>query len=358
MERIAPQKKNRKGELRRDMSKAENTGKSNNKAEITVVIPNYNGMKYLPECLDTLKMQETGTPAFRVLVVDNGSTDGSVPYLEERAENQENEACIFLPENTGFCHAVNVGIQAAETPFVILLNNDTKVRPGFVKGLYQAINEKERVFSVSAKMLMWDREDLLDDAGDRYCALGWAYLRGKGKPASDYNKPVSVFSACGGAVIYRKSVFDTIGLFDEQHFAYLEDLDIGYRAKIYGYENRYTPDAEVVHFGSASSGSRYNPWKTKLAAANSVYVIGKNMPLFQWILNLPFLIPGFFIKFLFFCKKRMGGLYLQGLGMGFKKCFSEPGRDSKVKFQWKHFGNYVAIQIQLYANIFRIIMKS
>ena len=340
------------------MGKAENTGKSNNKAEITVVIPNYNGMKYLPGCLDTLEMQESGTPAFRVIIVDNGSTDGSISFLEERVGKQENEAYISLPENTGFCHAVNVGIQAAETPFVILLNNDTKVKAGFVKGLYHAVNNKERIFSVSAKMLMWDREDLLDDAGDRYCALGWAYSRGKGRPAADYAKAVPVFSACGGAVIYRKSVFEKIGLFDEQHFAYLEDLDIGYRAKIYGYENWYTPAAEVVHFGSASSGSRYNPWKTKLAAANSVYVIGKNMPLLQWILNLPFLIPGFFIKFLFFCKKRMGGLYLQGLGIGFQKCFSGHGRKAKVKFRWKHLGNYVSVQIQLYANIFRIIMKS
>ena len=86
-------------------------------------------------------------------------------------------------------------------------------------------------------MLMWDKPEMVDDAGDRYCVLGWAYARGKGKAASLYNDAAEVFSACGGAAIYRKTVFEEIGYFDEAHFAYLEDLDIGYRARIYGYRN-------------------------------------------------------------------------------------------------------------------------
>ena len=190
--------------------------------EITVVIPNYNGMKYLPECLQALSNQESGTPDFAVLVIDNGSTDGSVEFLNGYGGNISMETC-FLSENTGFCHAVNVGIETAQTPYVLLLNNDTKPEPGFVKHLYKAIQKDEKIFSVSACMLMWDKPELLDDAGDRYCALGWAYARGKGKPAAAYDRPVPVFSACGGAVIYRKSVFEEIGLFDEAHFMYLED---------------------------------------------------------------------------------------------------------------------------------------
>lgn len=154
---------------------------------------------------------------------------------------------------------------------------------------------------------MWDKPELLDDAGDGYCVFGWAYSRGKGRPAAEYEKPCRVFSACGGAAIYRKEIFEKIGYFDKLHFAYLEDLDIGYRANLYGYRNYYEPSAQVIHYGSASSGSRYNAFKTELAAANNLYVIGKNMPLLQLIWNLPFLLPGFFIKFLFFCKKRMAG---------------------------------------------------
>ena len=134
---------------------------------------------------------------------------------------------------------------------------------------------------------------------------------------------------------------------------YLEDIDIGYRAKIYGYRNLYQPAAKVLHAGSASSGSRYNERKTVWAASNSIYLIGKNMPLLQWILNLPLLLLGFFVKWLFFVRKKMGMLYLKGLAEGFGKCFSKEGRAHKVPFKWKHFGNYVSIQIQLWLNIFR-----
>ena len=325
--------------------------------EITVVIPNYNGMKYLPECLQALSNQESGTPDFAVLVIDNGSTDGSVEFLKGYGGDISMETC-FLSENTGFCHAVNVGIETAQTPYVLLLNNDTKPEPGFVKHLYKAIQKDEKIFSVSACMLMWDKPELLDDAGDRYCALGWAYARGKGKPAAAYDRPVPVFSACGGAVIYRKSVFEEIGLFDEAHFMYLEDLDVGYRARIHGYQNWYEPEAKVLHYGSASTGSRYNKTKTAYASANSVYVVGKNMPFLQLLLNLPFLLAGFAVKFLFFVKKKMGRTYLQGLLKGMKKSLSEEGRRKHVAFSRKNLWNYIKIQWELYLGIFQILMKS
>ena len=336
--------------------------------EVTVVIPNYNGMKYLPECMASLCQGQENAPEYEVLIIDNGSADGSVEYLDsEWCRKKEAPAeeggkpqvrLIALPENTGFCHAVNLGIREARSPYVILLNNDTRVEAGFVKGLYDAIRKDEKIFSVSAKMLMWDKPELLDDAGDRYCVLGWAYSRGKGRPAVDYDKNVSIFSACGGAAIYRRQVFEEIGYFDEAHFAYLEDLDIGYRARIYGYENRYEPTASVLHYGSASTGSRYNSRKTELSSSNNIYVIGKNMPLLQWILNLPFFLLGFGIKFLFFCKKRMGKLYLKGLAEGWKRTVGPVGKQAKVQFQWSHLWNYVKIQWQLYLNVFRILMKS
>ena len=167
-------------------------------SEITVVIPNYNGMKYLAECMTSLCREQQNAPGYEVLIIDNASVDGSVEYLQKEWCG-EGVRLISLPENTGFCHAVNLGIREAKTPYVILLNNDTKAEAGFVRGLYDAIRENEKIFSVSAKMLMWDRPELIDDAGDRYCVLGWAYSRGKGRPAADYDKSVPVFSACGGA---------------------------------------------------------------------------------------------------------------------------------------------------------------
>lgn len=326
--------------------------------EITVVIPNYNGMKYLPECLASLKEQKLSKTKLRVIVVDNGSTDGSVSFLKELDAEGFRLECIFLNENTGFDHAVNVGIKASESDYVILLNNDTKADENFVKALYDVICRDDKIFSVSAKMLMWDQPELVDDAGDRYCVMGWAYSRGKGKSATAYNKETEVFSTCGGAAIYRRSLFEEIGYFDELHFAYLEDVDIGYRAQIYGYRNCYAPEARVLHYGSASTGSRYNAKKTELASANSVYLIWKNMPLLQMIWNAPFLLLGFFLKFLFFCKKRMGMIYIRGLWKGIKVCISKEGRKNKVPFYTKHLGNIIRIQVQLYANTFRFLKKS
>lgn len=321
--------------------------------KVTVVIPNYNGIRFLKDCLDSLWAQRD-TFAFEVCVVDNGSTDGSPELLQEYPWVE----VVALSENTGFCHAVNVGIRHSHTDYVLLLNNDTKVAPDFVRNLYCSIEARPDAFSVSAKMLMWDNPALLDDAGDRYCALGWAYARGKGKTADQYDEPCEVFSACGGAAIYRKAVFDEIGLFDENHFAYLEDLDIGYRARIHGYRNYYEPTAAVIHYGSASSGSRYNAWKTTLASANSVYVIGKNMPFLQKLINAPFLLVGFFIKTLFFLKKGFGGLYIKGLLTGIKKTYSSEGRRARVRFRTKHLRHYFSIQLQLWCNLVRFLKKN
>ena len=317
-------------------------------AIVTVVIPNYKGIKFIEECLASLYGQVEGTPEYEVLVVDNASEDGSVALIQEKFPQTR---LICLKENTGFCHAVNVGIQSSESPFVLLLNNDTKVYPDFIKNLYQAINRSEKIFSVSAAMLTWDKPELMDDAGDLYTILGWALARGKGKPYAAYQKRVRIFSACGGAALYRRTVFDKIGLFDENHFAYLEDLDVGYRARIYGYENVYEPSARVIHYGSASTGSRYNEWKTKRAAANNVYVIAKNQPLALKILHFPFLLAGFCIKQVFFAQKGMGKQYFLGVLEGIKMSVSAEGRKHRVPYRKENLRNYLKIELKMIASL-------
>lgn len=320
--------------------------------KVTVVIPNYNGIKYIRGCMNALRAQKECP--FDILVIDNASGDGSLEVLQKEYEEVR---VIALSENTGFCHAVNLGIRESTTPYVILLNNDTVVKPGFVRSLVEAIEESENIFSVSAMMLSMQDERLIDDAGDGYCALGWAYARGKGLPAHKFHKRAKVFAACGGASIYRKKVFEEIGYFDENHFAYLEDIDIGYRARIYGYQNYYEPEAKVIHAGSATSGSRYNEFKTKLSSANNAYMIGKNMPLLQLLINLPFLFLGFLVKACFFGRKKMGKLYIKGYMSGIVKCFTDEGRKHKIKFKMKHFLNYLKIEISLFFGIFRIFIK-
>lgn len=314
----------------------------------TVVIPNYNGMKYIGNCM--LALQRQTAQEFHIILVDNGSSDGSPELVMELYPHVK---ILRFETNQGFCAAVNAGILAASTPYVILLNNDTEVDSRFVESLEGSIEKSDRIFSVSSKMLSMQEPERIDDAGDFYCAFGWAYGMGRGRPKSCCDRERSVFSACGGASIYRKQVFRRIGMFDENHFAYLEDVDIGYRAQIYGYENRYTPTAEVLHAGSGFSGSRYNEFKIKLSSRNSVYLVYKNMPFFQIILNAPFLAAGFLIKFLFFCAKGMGGVYLRGIGKGIAMCMGEEGRQHKVPFRFRYMGNYCRIQAQLWLNILR-----
>ncbi len=317
----------------------------------TIIIPNYNGIEYLENCL--LSLQKCETNDFHIIVVDNGSTDGCVELLKEKFGTVEK---VFLPENTGFAPAINRGLELVKTSYALLLNNDITVEPDFVLRMEEAMDIYKNCFSVSAKMLQMHKPEFLDGAGDLYCALGWAFALGKGKTAADhYAKPAKIFSSCGGAAIYRMDVLREIGFFDENHFAYLEDVDLGWRARIHGYENRYEPSAVVYHAGSGFSGSRYNEFKINLSSRNSVYLILKNMPLLQIIINLPFLLLGFLTKIVFFIKKGHGKTYCKGLLNGLKMYFSKEGRSHKVPFKLYNLKNYIIIEFELIWNMIRRI---
>lgn len=303
---------------------------------VTVVIPNYNGLRFMEPCMAALEKQNCKD--FEILVVDNGSSDGSVEWLKSHQY-----PTIFLEENTGFSGAVNVGIKASKTPFVLLLNNDTEVEPDFIGEMIKAIRRSDKIFAVSSKMVQMYHKELMDDAGDMYSVLGWAYQRGVGRSSKGYNREREVFSACAGAAIYRREVFEQIGYFDEMHFAYLEDIDVCYRAKIFGWHNRYCPTAVVFHVGSGTSGSKYNAFKVRLAARNNVYLNYKNMPLFQLLVNLLPITMGIIVKYGFFQKLGFGKEYLDGVKEGIKtrkKC-------AKVAYFPEHMSNYLAIQWEL-----------
>lgn len=312
--------------------------------EVSVVIPNFNGIAFLDSVLASLEGQTLNN--FEVILVDNGSTDGSCSFV---TANYPWVHLIELSENFGFCGAVNAGIRAAKAPYVLLLNNDTEVKEDFVEEMLAAIRRHKNAFSCGARMVQYHDRDKLDDVGNYYCALGWSFARGRGKDIHAYETEDRIFSACAGAAIYRKKILEKIGYFDEEHFAYLEDTDIGYRARIYGYENWYAPKAIVYHVGSGTSGSRYNQFKTRYSSRNNIYLIYKNMPLLQIILNLPFLVTGFLVKFLFFAVKGMGKEYAAGIKNG----FSISMKNKKVPFRMKHLPNYCKIQLELWINIVR-----
>ena len=314
--------------------------------KVTVVIPNWNGMDYIRVCLDSLRKQDTDD--FSVLVIDNASEDGSDLVIEQEYPEVRLER---MPENLGFAGGVNEGIRRVESPYVLLLNNDIECDPGFVSALTKEIEKNAKIFSVSSRMINYRERELLDDCGDIYTVLGWGAQRGVGQKVTDpvYAKPCRVFSSCAGAAIYRMSVFAEIGAFDTDHFAYLEDIDVGYRAKIYGYENRYCPEAVVYHWGSGSSGAvKYSEFKVRISARNNIYLIYKNMPAFFRGLNALPLYLGRKIKRRFFVGIGFSGAYDEGIREGYEKRKTT----KKVPFQWKHVGNYLKIELELIGNTF------
>lgn len=330
----------------------------------TVVIPNYNGKKFMEPCMAALQRQSTQD--FCVLIVDNGSSDGSVEWMRDnlpglvtvkKGEKLPDTAgghpsCSFpvyllpLPENTGFSGAVNLGIRMASTDYVILLNNDTEADPEYIREMEKAIERSPRIFSVSSKMIQLFHRELMDDAGDLYTVIGWGFQRGVGQKSSGYRRPCRVFTACAGAAIYRRNVFERIGLFDELHFAYLEDMDVGYRARIAGYENWYCPTAVVYHYGSGTSGSKYNSFKVRLAARNSVYLNYKNMPLLQLLVNAIPLAVGYGIKTRFFVRRGFGAEYKAGLKEGVATLY----KCRKVRFHLSDAGRLIRIELELIGN--------
>ncbi len=318
-------------------------------ASTSVVIPNYNGIEYIEACLRAMRSQSL--PPDRVIVVDNGSTDGSAELVREQFPEVE---LVCLGTNTGFCGAVNTGIRMSKKmDYCVLLNNDTEAEEDFIAELVMAMEKDRRIFSAQAKMLKMSNPALIDDAGDLYCSLGWAFARGKGKEETLFTKEEPVFFACAGAAIYRMSLLRKIGPFDERHFAYLEDCDIGWRARIYGYRNIFVPTARVRHVGSASSGSVYNLFKVKNTSRNSIYLISKNMPLGQILLNLPLLIPGFTVKAIFFAMKGYGKEYLLGIGQGFRMSAEGAKEGRHIPFKRKYLPNYVRIQMEMWGNVLR-----
>ncbi|KAF5083930.1 Glycosyl transferase family 2 [anaerobic digester metagenome] len=312
--------------------------------QLTVIIPNYNGRHFLKPCFKSLNRQEI---PLEVIVIDNASEDGSADYIKDKYPNF---TLIKNHENLGFAAAVNQGIQASKTDYVFLLNNDTELEENCISKLVKCIESDENIFAVSSKMIQFENRDVMDDAGDAYTILGWTKKLGNGRSPDLYNEKKEVFSACAGAALYRRNILKEIGYFDENFFAYLEDVDMSYRARIHGYKSIYCPEAVVYHHSSGTSGSKHNAFKVKISARNSVYLPYKNMPWPQLALNFIFLLTGYLIKYIFFLRKGYGRDYLDGLKEGFNSRHDV----DKIKYN-NNLINYVKVEWLLIKNTVKFV---
>ena len=319
--------------------------------KVSVVTPNYNGEKFLKTFLESLNNDSEYIG--EVIIIDNGSSDGSVDYLKSNSFNFP-LVLIENEENLGFAPAVNQGIEKAQYEYIFSINNDTEIKRGSIKALADLLSFDNQIFSVQAKMLQYDNKRLIDDVGDEYNLLAWTKKTGENHDTSEYAEVKEIFSACAGAAMYKKSLLMEMGMFDANFFAYMEDVDLAIRSRIHGYKNMLCPDAVVYHIGSATSGSRYNEFKVRLAARNNVWVVYKNLPIPMKILNFIFLFLGFLIKYIFFVRKGFGSTYLDGLKEGLS---TRSEKIDKVKFQGKNTKNYFKIEYRLIINTLKFLKK-
>lgn len=242
---------------------------------LSVVIPNWNGARFLPDCLDALAAQTY--PHLEVIVADNASTDGSQALV---AAHPLAVTLVQLPENRGFTGACNAGMVVAGGEFVALLNNDTAVDAGWAAAVVAAFAADERIGSVASKMLLFDQRDHIHTAGDLFTVDGRAVNRGVWEAdTGQYDAPADVFSACGGSSVYRRALLDDVGLLDDDFFFSGEDVDLGWRAQLRGWRCLYTPQAVVYHHLSATGGGVTSSFYD---GRNLIYILVKDVPAFIW----------------------------------------------------------------------------
>lgn len=253
---------------------------------ISVIIVNWNGRDALERCLRSLEPVAFGGKGTELIVVDNGSSDGSVELLERAFPSAR---VIRNAENIGFAPAVNQGIRDARGEYVALVNNDVVATEGWLEELKRALDTDPRRWAAAAQMRYLHQPGRINSAGFLVDLAGRARDRNDGMPASNEpTEPIEVFGASGGAVLLRRNVIDEIGPFDERYFAYLEDVDLAWRARRAGYTCTYVPAAVVLHEHSATS-NRVRGLKTYLSVRNHVWMLAKNASTPQLVVAAPVL---------------------------------------------------------------------
>lgn len=235
-----------------------------------IVALNWNGIDDTLQCLDSLLLQTY--KHFHILVVDNGSIDNSKELLDEyQRKHTDKVDVVYNPANFGFDGGVNTGIEWAlneDYEYVALFNNDATADKNWLKTLVQAAHPKE--VGISTGLLLHEDGKTIDSSGDWYSIWGLSYPRGRGHKTATAPKAGPVFGASGGASLYKTALLRDIGLFDEDFFAYYEDVDISFRAQLAGWKVAYNPNAIAYHKQGATS---------RKVPGFTVYHTFKNLPM-------------------------------------------------------------------------------
>jgi GT2 family glycosyltransferase len=259
---------------------------------ISVIIPNWNGKRHLAECLESLKRQTFDN--FETILVDNGSTDGSVEFVRERYG--EWIRVIRIEKNLGFTGGNNVGIHCARGKFIVLLNNDTWAEPTWLKELAEGIGPDTRIGIWGSKILSYYQRDRIQAVGE---LIYWDGLnRARGQYEQDkgqYDEVEEILFPPGCGAMYRKELFGKIGVFDEDFFAYGDAAEVGLRARMAGWKCLSVPKAVIYHKYSSST-SQYSPFKAFLVERNRFWITIKYFPWPLLYLSLFFTLYRFFLQ--------------------------------------------------------------
>lgn len=239
-----------------------------------LAVLNFNGRDLLAQALPSITAQDH--PAFEVVVVDNGSTDGSAEYLREHWPDVR---LVALAVNVGVTAALNAMVDAAAgSEYVALLNNDVELEPDWLSRLVAVLEARPQLAAAAGKLVRFSERTIIDRAGDELHWSSAAYGRGAGElDRGQYEEPGEVFSVGGAAALYRTSAFERVGRFDEAFFAYLEDVDWGFRARLAGFGAWYEPAAVGYHHGGATLGA-INPFSLYHLRRNQIWLVVKNYP--------------------------------------------------------------------------------
>jgi GT2 family glycosyltransferase len=238
---------------------------------LSIIVPTLNGMRWLPTLMSALAAQTLRD--FEVIVVDDGSTDATVAWLEN---NHPSVRLLVNRQNQGFVASCNMGADVARGRVIVFLNNDTEPDAGWAEALAKAICQNPQAGIFASKLLLFDRRDTLHSAGDALGIDGIPRNRGVWQQdKGQFDRQTSIFSGCGGAVAYRRELWTALDGFDESFWMYLEDTDFAFRAQLLGQEALFVPDARVYHHLSATGGGELASF---YVGRNTIWMLAKNMP--------------------------------------------------------------------------------
>lgn len=311
---------------------------------VSLVIPNFNGINELKTLFESLSLQTFRD--FKVILVDNGSSDSSVDFTEKYYPDY---TVIKLESNYGFSKAVNIGIihslKEKDTEYIVLLNNDIEISNNFIEMGIKTFEEIKDAGFIAVKMLNFFERDKIDDTGDFIKSKGGSpVVRGRGeKDTGQYDKPEYVFGACAGAAFYRKELFLKEGMFDEDFFAYLEDVDLSFRFQLAGYKCYYNPKIICYHKRGETT-KKFSGWETYYSEKNLVSLRLKNYPLEIYLKYSPlFFISRVrrFIKFFLYYPRGVFASAFKGYMKGLSEIPSALRKRRKIQHNRKVSSEYI-----------------